>query len=131
MKYGSWYGIKPNDIDCDETFSPIVKPATIHTVLSLALTRYWLVHQLDVKNAFLNVDLSETVYMYQPLCFVYPRYPHHVCRLQRFGTNISYLLIYVDDIVLTASSTALLQNIIFSLHKEFDMIDLCVLNYFL
>ncbi|GKC85658.1 ribonuclease H-like domain-containing protein [Tanacetum coccineum] len=110
--------IKPNDIDCDETFSPIVKPATIRTVLSLALTRHWLVHQLDVKNVFLNGDLSETVYMYQPLCFVYPRYPHHVCRLQRSGTNISYLLIYVDDIVLTASSTALLQKIIFSLHKD-------------
>ncbi|GJV36357.1 ribonuclease H-like domain-containing protein [Tanacetum coccineum] len=166
---GSLVGIKPDGIDCDETFSSIVKATTIRTVLSLALTRHWLVHQLDVKNAFLNGDLSETVYMYQPLCFVYPRYPHHVCHLQRSlyalkqaphawfhrfaayatrirfspsrydsslfiyrsGTNISYLLIYVDDIVLTSSSTALLQKIIFSLHKEFDMIDLCVLNYFL
>nr|GFA05662.1 ribonuclease H-like domain-containing protein [Tanacetum cinerariifolium] len=26
-------------IDCDETFSPVVKPATIHTVLSLAVSR--------------------------------------------------------------------------------------------
>ncbi|GJX84655.1 ribonuclease H-like domain-containing protein [Tanacetum coccineum] len=37
-------------IDVDETFSPVVKPATIHTVLSLALSRHWHVHQLDVKN---------------------------------------------------------------------------------
>nr|GFA63967.1 ribonuclease H-like domain-containing protein [Tanacetum cinerariifolium] len=64
-------------IDCDETFSPVVKPATIRTVLSLAVSRKWPIHQLDVKNAFLNGDLSETVYMYQPLGFVVPRYPHH------------------------------------------------------
>nr|GEV22543.1 ribonuclease H-like domain-containing protein [Tanacetum cinerariifolium] len=70
-------------IDCDETFSPVVKPATIPTVLSLALTRHWPIHQLDVKNAFLNGDLLETVYMHQPPDFVDPRYPHHVCRLQR------------------------------------------------
>nr|GEX05157.1 ribonuclease H-like domain-containing protein [Tanacetum cinerariifolium] len=65
------------DIDCDETFSPIVKPVTIRTVLSLALIRHWPIHPLDVKNAFLNGDLSETVYMHQPLGFVDPWYPHH------------------------------------------------------
>ncbi|GJY53005.1 ribonuclease H-like domain-containing protein [Tanacetum coccineum] len=52
-------------IDCDETFSSVVKPATVHTVLSLALSRDWPVHQLDVKNAFLHGSLSETVYMHQ------------------------------------------------------------------
>ncbi|GKE79782.1 ribonuclease H-like domain-containing protein, partial [Tanacetum coccineum] len=45
--------------------------------------------------------------------------------------HIFYVLIYVDDIVLTASSTNLLRRIIFSLHKEFDMTDLGALNYFL
>ncbi|GKE05400.1 ribonuclease H-like domain-containing protein [Tanacetum coccineum] len=37
-------------IDVDETFSPVVKPATIRTVLSLTISRHWPVHQLDVKN---------------------------------------------------------------------------------
>nr|GEU89370.1 retrovirus-related Pol polyprotein from transposon TNT 1-94 [Tanacetum cinerariifolium] len=56
-------------IDVDETFSPVVKPGTIRTVLSLATSRHWLVHQLDVKNAFLHGDLSKTVYMHQPSRF--------------------------------------------------------------
>ncbi|GKE09208.1 ribonuclease H-like domain-containing protein, partial [Tanacetum coccineum] len=149
--------------------SLVVKPSTIRTVLSLALSRNWPIHQLDVKNAFLNGDLSETVYMYQPSGFVDAKFPHHVCRLQRslyglkqaprawfqrfagyalrvgfsssrcdsslfiyhHGSEVAYLLIYVDDIVLTTSSVDLLQRIISSLHKEFDMTDLGALNYFL
>ncbi|GKC52367.1 ribonuclease H-like domain-containing protein, partial [Tanacetum coccineum] len=65
-------------VDFDEMFSLVVKLATIHTVLSLAMSRQWPIHQLDVKNAFLNGDLSETVYMHQPPGFVDNRYPHHV-----------------------------------------------------
>nr|GFC06925.1 ribonuclease H-like domain-containing protein [Tanacetum cinerariifolium] len=36
-----------------------------------------------------------------------------------FGSDIVYLLLYVDDIILTASSASLLQRIIGSLHGEF------------
>ncbi|GJX26369.1 ribonuclease H-like domain-containing protein [Tanacetum coccineum] len=92
-------------VDFNETFSPVVKPATIRMVLSLVVSRQWPIHQLDVKNAFLNSDLSETVYMHQPPGFVDNRYPHH-------GSQVAYLLIYVDDIILTASCPALLQQII-------------------
>nr|GFB83071.1 ribonuclease H-like domain-containing protein [Tanacetum cinerariifolium] len=53
-------------IDLDETFSVVVKPDTIQTVLSLALSLHWSVHQVDVKNAFLHGDLAKTVYMHQP-----------------------------------------------------------------
>ncbi|GKF03070.1 ribonuclease H-like domain-containing protein [Tanacetum coccineum] len=72
-----------HDVDFDETFSPFVKSVTIRTVLSLAVSRQWPIHQLDVKNSFLNGDLSETVYMHQPHGFVDSRYPNHVCLLQR------------------------------------------------
>jgi len=49
-------------LDYDETFSPVIKPTTVRTVLTLAISYKWPIHQLDVKNAFLHVTLTETVY---------------------------------------------------------------------
>ncbi|GJW67670.1 ribonuclease H-like domain-containing protein [Tanacetum coccineum] len=131
-------------VDVDDTFSPVVKPGIIRTVLSLASSQHRPIHQLDVKNAFLYSDLSESVYMHQPLGFRDSVHPDYVCLLQRSlyglkqapelgfnGTDTAYLLLYVDDIVLTASSEILLQQIIRSLHQEFAMTDLGPLNYFL
>ncbi|GKA59032.1 ribonuclease H-like domain-containing protein [Tanacetum coccineum] len=57
-------------VDFDETFSLVVKSAIICTVLSLFVSRKWSIHHLDAKNAFLNGDLSENVYMHQPPGFV-------------------------------------------------------------
>jgi hypothetical protein len=59
-------------IDYDETFSPVVKSAMVRTILSLAVSRSWPIHQLDVKNVFLHGTLSETVYYSQPTGFVDP-----------------------------------------------------------
>ncbi|GJR55076.1 ribonuclease H-like domain-containing protein [Tanacetum coccineum] len=56
-------------IDVDETCSPVVKLGTTRTVLSLATSWQWLVHQLDAKNAFLHGDLSKAIYMHQPPVF--------------------------------------------------------------
>ncbi|GKC09000.1 ribonuclease H-like domain-containing protein [Tanacetum coccineum] len=103
-------------IDVDENFISIVKPGAIWIVLSLATSRHWPVHQLDLKNAFLHGDLSYTVYMHQPLGFQDSTHLDYVCLLQRQGTDNAYLLLYVDDIVLTASSETLLQQSIASLH---------------
>nr|GEX10992.1 hypothetical protein [Tanacetum cinerariifolium] len=128
-------------VDCDDTCSSIVKQATIGNVLILALSHGWLVYQLDVKNAFLNINLSETIYIYHPLRLVDSCFLHHVCQLRHslYGlkeapydcTKVSYLLIYADDIVLTTSSIALLQCIISFVHQGFEMMDLGALNYFL
>ncbi|KAJ9553498.1 hypothetical protein OSB04_017543, partial [Centaurea solstitialis] len=155
-------------LDYDETFSPVVKPATIRTVLSISVSLNWPIHQLDVKNAFLNGDLTEELYMKQPPGYVHPSYPNHVCRLrkelyglkqsprawfQRFAVFIAslgfsssksdsslfvyhhghdtiYLLLYVDDIILTASSPDLVTRVISRLSSEFQMTDLGALSFF-
>ena len=70
-------------IDFHETFSPVVKPTTVRTVLSLALQRNWAIRQLDVHNAFLNGTLQEEVFMSQPLGMRDHTFPNHVCRLKK------------------------------------------------
>nr|GEU64794.1 ribonuclease H-like domain-containing protein [Tanacetum cinerariifolium] len=50
-------------IDCDKTFFRMVKPATIRTVLSLAISRDCPIHQLDVKNAFLHEEILERAHL--------------------------------------------------------------------
>ncbi|GJU85046.1 ribonuclease H-like domain-containing protein [Tanacetum coccineum] len=95
------------DVDFDETFSLVVKPATIRTVLSLVVSRY------ATRSGFYYSRCDSSLFIY------------------RQGYQVAYLLLYVDDIILTASSTILLQQLIDSLHCEFDMTDLGALNYFL
>lgn len=156
-------------IDYSETFSPVIKQATVRLVFSIAVSRNWKIHQLDIHNAFLNGVLTEEVYMKQPPSFIDSSLPSHVCKLHKSlyglkqapkawytrlsdfllsigfraskvdtslfilsdGTNIFYLLVYVDDILLTGSNSAMLHHLIQLLSSEFKLRDLGVVHYFL
>jgi len=44
--------------------------ASVRLFIVMAALQQWLLYQLDVKNAFLNGDLQEEIYMEQPPGFV-------------------------------------------------------------
>jgi histone deacetylase 1/2 len=156
-------------IDYEDTFSTVVKAATIRLVLALAVCQGWSLRQLDVKNAFLHGVLEEEVYMKQPPGFEDSTYPQHICRLDKalyglkqaprawfsrlssklheFGFVPSkadtslflyrrsqitiYVLIYVDDIIVTSSSDAAISALLKDLGSDFAIKDLGELHYFL
>jgi hypothetical protein len=60
-----------------------VKPITIQTVLSLAVSAGLCIKQVDVSNAFLYGHLQEMVHMTQPLGFVNPMYHDAMCLLKK------------------------------------------------
>ncbi|WJZ96954.1 hypothetical protein VitviT2T_015594 [Vitis vinifera] len=53
-------------IDYEETFAPIARISSVRALLAVAAARKWDLFQMDVKNAFLNGDLSKEVYMQPP-----------------------------------------------------------------
>ena len=58
-------------IDYVETFAPVARLTSVKCLIVMAAVRRWPLYQMDVKNAFLNGDLHEEVYMQPP-----PSYPH-------------------------------------------------------
>ncbi|KAL0551843.1 hypothetical protein IC582_010932 [Cucumis melo] len=70
-------------VDFFETFSPVVKVSTIRVILNLAVTNGWQLRQLDFNNAFLNGNLTKTVYIQKPPGYVHPSFPNYVCKLDK------------------------------------------------
>ena len=70
-----------NEVDFEESVSPVIKPPTVKMILFLAVQFDWPLRQLDVSSAFLHGFLKEEVHMVQPLGYVDPFKPNHVCRL--------------------------------------------------
>ena len=56
--------------DCEETFTPIAHLTSIQSLLTAGVSKHWDMWKMDVKNAFLNGNLHDEVYLKPP-----PGYP--------------------------------------------------------
>ncbi|RVW27977.1 Retrovirus-related Pol polyprotein from transposon TNT 1-94 [Vitis vinifera] len=136
--YAQTYGVGYSD-----TFSPVAKLNSVRLFISIAASQQWMIHQLDIKNAFLHGDLEEEVYLEQPPGFV----AQGDKEIQAFGMNksekdhsvfykksvasIILLVVYVDDIVITGNDHAGISDLKTFMHSKFHTKDLGELKYFL
>ncbi|MCO5551967.1 hypothetical protein L7F22_005474 [Adiantum nelumboides] len=100
--YAQTYGI-----DYEETFAPVAKMATVRIVMAVLAAKGWFMHQMHVKNFFLQGKLQEEVYVEHP-----PSYEDYD------------LIIVGDDETKIEHGKGLFK-------KEFERKDLGELRYFL
>ncbi|KAA0066490.1 gag/pol protein [Cucumis melo var. makuwa] len=70
-------------VDYEKTFSPVAMLKSIRILLSIAAYFDYEIWQMDVKTAFLNGNLEETIYMQQPEGFIIPGQEQKICKLNR------------------------------------------------
>ncbi|GJY43946.1 retrotransposon protein, putative, ty1-copia subclass [Tanacetum coccineum] len=103
-------------IDYEETFSPVADIRAIRILIAIVVYYDYEIWQMDVKTAFLNGYLSKEVYMEQP---------------EASGSNVTFLILYVDDILIMGINIPMLQDVKSYLGRCFDMKDLGEAAYIL
>nr|GEZ34065.1 retrotransposon protein, putative, Ty1-copia subclass [Tanacetum cinerariifolium]GEZ34413.1 retrotransposon protein, putative, Ty1-copia subclass [Tanacetum cinerariifolium] len=109
--YTQLYGV-----NYEETFSPVADIKAIRILISITVFYDYEIWQMDVKTAFLNGYLDEDIYMVQP---------DEPCVYQKAsGSNVTFLILYVDDIIIMGNHIPCLQSVKDYLGKCFAMNDL-------
>ncbi|RVW62844.1 Retrovirus-related Pol polyprotein from transposon TNT 1-94 [Vitis vinifera] len=130
--YAQTYGV-----DYSDTFSPVAKLNSVRLFISIAASQQWMIHQLDIKNAFLHGDLEEEVYLEQPPGKEIQAFGMNKCEkdhsvfYKKSAAGIILLVVYVDDIVITGNDHAGISNLKTFMHSKFHTKDLGELKYFL
>jgi hypothetical protein len=156
LGYSQRYGI-----DYVEVFAPVANFDTIRLVLAISATLDLEIEQIDIKTAFLNGVLEETIYMKLP--------DGRFCRLLKglYGLKqaqkiwhstfdeflrsvgfkpcasdpclyvlfkrglIAYIIIYVDDACIASNSKEFIKQLIARMARRFKLRHLGPLSYFL
>ncbi|CAI7872011.1 unnamed protein product [Closterium sp. NIES-53] len=92
--------------DYDETYAPVSSYVTLRIFLSIVDVLNLKMMQIDMKNAFLQSKLGRVLYMYQP---------------DYFNDWTGWVLVYVDDLLATSSSAAMLKELKELLKAAFEL----------
>ncbi|GJR53150.1 retrotransposon protein, putative, ty1-copia subclass [Tanacetum coccineum] len=128
-------------VDYGETFSPVADIRAIRIFLAIAVFYDYEIWQMNVKITFLNGHLSEDIYMVQLEGFVDPKHPSKIgftqnpdeqcVYLKDSGSNVAFLVLYVDGILIMENNVTMLQDVKSWLCKCFSMKDLGEAAYIL
>lgn len=75
--------VQRHGVDYDEVFAPVARLDSVRLLLALVAHAGWTVHHMDVKSAFLNGELEETVFVAQPPGFEVEGQEHKVYQLRK------------------------------------------------
>nr|GEZ14267.1 hypothetical protein [Tanacetum cinerariifolium] len=106
-------------VDYEETFSPVADIRAIRILIAIAAFYDYEIWQMDVKIVLLNGYLDEDIFMVYPEGFVDPNHPRKAS-----GSNVTFLILYVDDIIILRNHIPSLQSVNSYLGKCFTMKDL-------
>ena len=70
-------------IDYEETFAPVARYTSIRTIIALAASMGWKLHQMDVKTTFLNGEIEEEICIEKLDGFSIHEKESHLCRLKK------------------------------------------------
>ncbi|GAA0174332.1 transmembrane signal receptor [Lithospermum erythrorhizon] len=109
-------------VDYTQTFAPVAKLNIVRILISIATNLDWPLHQIDVKNAFLNGNLEEEVYMLPPPEFE-KLFGSKVCKLEKalYGLKQSPRVWFDRELTRLKKSLSL----------KFEIKDLGEMKYFL
>jgi hypothetical protein len=75
--------VQKQGIDFEELFAFVARMESVRVMIFLAIIYNWIVHHMYVKFTFLNGDLSEDIYVYQPLSFIQRGFEGNVLNLHK------------------------------------------------
>ncbi|GJW28025.1 zinc finger, CCHC-type containing protein [Tanacetum coccineum] len=104
------------------------KASTIRLLIALASIYNLIIHQMDVKTAFLNGELDEEIYMNQPQGFILPgnenmadKYVYR--KFDESGRGV-IIFLYVDDILIFGTNQVQVDLVREFLSQRFSMKDI-------
>ncbi|CAI7898575.1 unnamed protein product [Closterium sp. NIES-53] len=109
-------------VDYKELFAPVVKPTALRTLLAGAAIKGWVVKQMDVTTAFFNGVLEEEIFMAQPEGFddgFTPSSANHSLFMLGEGEQRSFMVVYVDEILIFSPSSDLVKEVMLKLQDKF------------
>ncbi|CAI7866239.1 unnamed protein product [Closterium sp. NIES-53] len=132
-------------VDYKELFAPVVKPTTLRILLVGAPIKGWVVKQMDVTTAFLNGVLEEEIFMAQLEGFddgsgrvrgvleigFTPSTADHSLFMLGEGEQRSFMVVYVDDILIFSPSYELVKEVMLKLQDKFQCKALGDVNLYL
>ncbi|GJS88853.1 retrotransposon protein, putative, ty1-copia subclass [Tanacetum coccineum] len=114
-------------IDYEETFSPVAETRAIRILIAISAYYDYEIWQMDVKPTFLNGYLNEDIYMVN----CNKRFDEEIKTFgftqnldEASGSIVTFLILYVDDILIIGNNIPMLQDVKSWLGKCFAMKDL-------